>query len=105
MIDILVRERPCGSRELVQADGEGGRVLKVEQLVCRDPAVSELRMAGYPQGDGQIGRDRRQLDRDAGDFVALADPDWPVLLTSVDAGSDGAGSAMGPKGRLVTVSE
>ena len=39
-------------------------------------------------------------------IVSVAECDWPVLLTGVVAGRDGpAGSATGPNGRLVTVSE
>ena len=37
-------------------------------------------------------------------MFAVVDDDWPVLLTSFDAGGE-AGSTMGPKGRLFTVSE
>ena len=71
VVDVLVRERARGSRELVQADGEGGWVGKVEKL-ARDIGLKALLNAAAPQGDGQTGRDRGQLDRDAGDFVALA---------------------------------
>ena len=66
--DVLVRERARRGREPVQADLEGGRVLKVEHLVCR-PRTG---LAPDPEQDGQTGRDRGQFDRDAGDFVALA---------------------------------
>ena len=37
-------------------------------------------------------------------MFAVDDGVWPVLLTSVDAGS-GSGSTIGPKGRLVLASE
>ena len=38
-------------------------------------------------------------------MFAVDDGDWPVLLTSVNRGPDGGGSAIGPNGRLVTASE
>ena len=38
-------------------------------------------------------------------MFAVADADWPVLLTSVDGGADvRVSSAIGPNGRLVTAS-
>ena len=71
VVDVLVRERARGSRELVQADGEGGRVGKVEKL-GRGIGFKAPLNAAAPQRDGQTGRDRGEVDRDAGDFVALA---------------------------------
>ena len=70
VMDALVREHARRSRELVRTGDERGRVLEVEQLGERGRAFTG--MVADPQRDGQIGRDRRQFDRDAGDFVALA---------------------------------
>ena len=71
VVDVRVRERARRSRELVQAGGEGGRVGKVEELV-RVIGLQAPLNAAAPQGDGQTGRGRGQVDGDAGDFVALA---------------------------------
>ena len=71
VFDGLVGERPRRRRELVQTGLEGGRVLEVEQLDEAAP-LAATGMLAHPQRDGQVGRGRGQVDRDAGDLVALA---------------------------------
>ena len=71
VVDVLVRERARRGRELVQADGEGGRFGEVEELV-RGIGLEAPFNAAAPQGDGQTGRGRGEVDGDAGDLVALA---------------------------------
>ena len=71
VFDAMVGERPRRRRELVQAGLEGGRVLEIEQLDGR-ATLAAAGVFAHPQRYGQVGWCCGQVDRDAGDLVALA---------------------------------